>query len=76
MKMKSAICLGVVFLATLLPVSPQQSGKPHAWMPQGRFGKRTFQPSEETALYSSKSLSAINLSITGSIQKSHDNRHV
>jgi len=47
--MKSAVYLAVVFLATLIPASRQQAGKPHSWMPQGRFGKRTLEQPDETA---------------------------
>jgi len=47
--MRSAVYLAVVFLAIVLPVSCEQATKPHAWMPQGRFGKRTSQQSDGTA---------------------------
>jgi len=46
---KSVLYLVVVFLAAMLPVSCQPADKPHAWMPQGRFGKRILQESDESA---------------------------
>jgi len=40
----------VVYLATLIPQSHQQDAKPHAWMPQGRFGKRISERHDESAV--------------------------
>jgi len=48
--MKSAVYLAVVFLATVIPASLQEAGKPHSWMPQGRFGKRMPERLEESAV--------------------------
>jgi len=47
--MKSIVYLALVLLAVVLPVSSEDDTKPHAWMPQGRFGKRTLQRSDESA---------------------------
>ena len=47
--MKSAAVLVVLFLAVVLPVSCDQAVNPHAWMPQGRFGKRTLEQNKESA---------------------------
>jgi len=52
-KMKIATVLAaIVFLAAIfIPASHQQNGKPHSWMPQGRFGKRTLEQTDETAAF-------------------------